>query len=176
MEEGSQLLKGTSDKFQVVESTKIVFDIEGAREIEIVWEHDERGVAASWRYKRQVSSCWINKIAFDIEGASEIETGHSLSQEHEVGLLNQKASPSLDLEETNLEVMSDVCNGQFFISSKVSIESDCCFLANKIDMNHQIMWFQNVKLGFHHQFLEVIWDHQISLSFQSQIYKAYKVL
>ena len=36
MEEGSQLLKGTSDKFQVVESTKTVFDIEGAIEIEIV--------------------------------------------------------------------------------------------------------------------------------------------
>ena len=79
------------------------------------------------------------KTASDIEGAIEIEIDHSLSQEHEVGLLNQKASPSLDLEETNLEVMSDVCNGQFFISSKVSIESDCCFLANKIDMNHQIM-------------------------------------
>nr|POF20408.1 hypothetical protein CFP56_62339 [Quercus suber] len=69
-----------------------------------------------------------------LEGASEIETGHLLSQEHEVGLLNQKASLSLDLEQRNLEAMSDVCNGQFFISSKVSIKSDSCFSVNKIDM------------------------------------------
>nr|POF20407.1 hypothetical protein CFP56_62338 [Quercus suber] len=73
------LIEGTSDKFQVVESTK---------------------------------------IASDIEGASKIEIGHLLSQEHKVGLLNQKASPSLDLEQTNLEAMSNVCNGQFFLSSE----------------------------------------------------------
>ena len=72
IEEELQLLEGISDKFQVVESTK---------------------------------------TAFDIEGASEIEIGHFLCQEHEVGLLNQKASPYLDLEQTNLEAMSDVCNG-----------------------------------------------------------------
>ena len=94
-EEESQLLEGTSDKFQVVELTK---------------------------------------TASDIEGASEIEIDHLLSQEHEVGLLNQKASPSLDLEQTKLEAMSDVCIGQFFISSKVSIVSDSCFSTNKIDM------------------------------------------
>ena len=51
-EEESQLLEGTSDKFQVVELTK---------------------------------------TASDIERASEIEIDHSLIQEHEVGLLNQKA-------------------------------------------------------------------------------------
>ena len=95
VEEESQLLEGTSDKFQVVELTK---------------------------------------TASGIEGASEIEINHSLSQEHEVGLLNQKASPSLDLEQTKLEAMSDVCNGQFFISSKVSIASDSFFSANKIDI------------------------------------------
>ena len=95
MEEESQLLEGTSDKFQVVELTK---------------------------------------AASNIEGASEIEIDHSLCQEHEVGLLNQKASPSLDLEQTKLEAMSNVCNGQFFISSKVSIVSDSCFSANKIDL------------------------------------------
>ena len=94
-EEESQLLEGTSDKFQVVELTK---------------------------------------TASDIEGASEIEIDHLLSQEHEVGLLNQKASPSLDLEQTKLEAMLDVCIGQFFISSKVSIVSDSCFSTNKIDM------------------------------------------
>ena len=76
----------------------------------------------------------LTKTTSDIEGASEIEIDHSLSQEHEVGLLNQKASPSLDLEQTKLEAMSDVCNGQFFISSKVSIVSNSCFSANKIDM------------------------------------------
>ena len=52
IEEESQLLEGTSDKFQVVELTK---------------------------------------TTSNIEGASEIEIDHSLSQEHEVGLLNQKA-------------------------------------------------------------------------------------
>ena len=35
IEEESQLLEGTSDKFQVVESTKTISDIEGASEIEI---------------------------------------------------------------------------------------------------------------------------------------------
>lgn len=94
-EEKTQLLKGTSDKFQVVELTK---------------------------------------TASDIERASEIEIDHTLSQEHEVGLLNQKPSPSLDLEQTKLKAMSYVCNGQLFISSKVSIVSDSCFSANKIDM------------------------------------------
>ena len=64
------------------------------------------------------------KTALDIEGAIEIEIDHSLSQEHEVGLLNHKASQSLDAEQTKLEAVSDVCNGQFFISSKVSIKSD----------------------------------------------------
>ena len=76
----------------------------------------------------------LTKTTSNIEGASEIEIDHSLSQEHEVGLLNQKASPSLDLEQTKLEAVSDVCNGQFFISSKVSIVSNSCFSANKIDM------------------------------------------
>ena len=76
----------------------------------------------------------LTKTASDIEGASEIEIDHSLSQEHEVGLLNQKASPSLDLEQTKLEAMSDVCIGRFFISSKVSIVSDSCFSTKKIDM------------------------------------------
>ena len=94
-EEELQLLEGTSDKFQAVESTK---------------------------------------TASNIGGASEIEIGHSLGQEHEVGLLNNKASPSLDVGQTKLEAVSNVCNGQFFISSKVSIESDARFSANKIDM------------------------------------------
>ena len=76
----------------------------------------------------------LTKTTSDIEGASEIEIDHSLSQEHEVGLLNQKASPSLDLEQTKLEAVSDVCSGQVFISSKVSIVSNSCFSANKIDM------------------------------------------
>ena len=76
----------------------------------------------------------LTKTTSNIEDASEIEIDHSLSQEHEVGLLNQKASPSLDLEQTKLEAVSDVCNGQFFISSKVSIVSNSCFSANKIDM------------------------------------------
>ena len=35
MEEESQLLEGTGDKFQVVELTKTASDIEGASEIEI---------------------------------------------------------------------------------------------------------------------------------------------
>ena len=95
IEEESQLLEGTSDKFQVVELTK---------------------------------------TASDIEGASEIEIDHSLSQEHEVGLLNKKFLPSLDLEQTKLKAVSNVCNGQFFISSKVSIITDSYFSANKIDM------------------------------------------
>ena len=76
----------------------------------------------------------LTKTASEIEGASEIEIDHSLSEEHEVRLLNQKASPSLDLEQTKLEAVLDVCNGQFFISSKVSIVSDSCFSANKINM------------------------------------------
>ena len=95
IEEESQLLEGTSDKFQVVELTK---------------------------------------TTSNIEGASEIEIDHSLSQEHEVGLLNQKVLPSLDLEQTKLKAVSNVCNGQFFISSKVSIITDSYFSANKIDM------------------------------------------
>ena len=76
----------------------------------------------------------LTKTASNIEGASEIEIDHSLSEKHEVRLLNQKASPSLDLEQTKLEAMLDVCNGRFFISSKVSIVSDSCFSANKINM------------------------------------------
>ena len=87
-EEESQLLEGTSNKFQVVELTK---------------------------------------TASEIEGASEIEIDHSLSEEHEVRLLNQKASPSFDLKQTKLKAVSDVCNGQFFISSKVSITSNSFF-------------------------------------------------
>ena len=51
-----------------------------------------------------------------------------------MGLLNQKASPSFDLKQTKLKAVSDVCNGQFFISSKVFIVSDSCFLSNKIDI------------------------------------------
>ena len=94
-EEELQLLEGSSDKFQAVESTK---------------------------------------SASDIGGASEIKLGHSLSQEHEVDLLYNKASPSPDVEQTKLEAVSNVCNEQFFISSKVFIESDARFLANKIDM------------------------------------------
>ena len=76
----------------------------------------------------------LTKTASEIEGASEIEIDHSLSEEHEVRLLNQKASPSLDLEQTKLKAVLDVCNGRFFISSKVSIVSDSCFSANKINM------------------------------------------
>ena len=94
-EEELQLLEGSSDKFQAIESTK---------------------------------------SASDIGGASEIKLGHSLSQEHEVDLLYNKASPSPDVEQTKLKAVSNVCNEQFFISSKVFIESDARFLANKIDM------------------------------------------
>ena len=49
-------------------------------------------------------------------------------------LLYNKASPSPDVEQTKLKAVSNVCNEQFFISSKVFIESDARFLANKIDM------------------------------------------
>ena len=116
-EEELQLLEGISDKFQVVESTK---------------------------------------TAFDIEGASEIEIDHFLSQEHEVGLLNHKASPSLDAEQTKLEVVLDVCNGQFFNSSKVSIEYYACFSPNKIDMRSSNNVMPKYEVWFHHQFFELI--------------------
>ena len=121
------------------------------------------------------------KTASDIGGASKIEIGHSLGQKHEVGLLNNKASPSLDVGQTKLEAVSNVCSGQFFISSKVSIESDAHFSANKIDMRssnnvmpkHEV-WVPSSILGSNMR-------SSISLflikptKFQSQTYQAYQV-
>ena len=54
-----------------------------------------------------------------------------------MGLLNHKTSPSLDAKQTKLKAAThflDVFSGQFFISSKVSIESNAPVPTNKIDI------------------------------------------